>query len=60
MTSRPSGLPSPPMIALLLAFTADCPELSHEEIERQIAELERELATERPDPRRAGDSNQAR
>lgn len=39
-----------PMIALLLAFTVDGPELSHDEIDRQIAELECELALERPTP----------
>jgi hypothetical protein len=38
------------MIALLLAFTVDGPELSHDEIDRQIAELECELALERPTP----------
>jgi hypothetical protein len=34
------------MIALLLAFADDTPELSHEEIERAIAELQRKFAAE--------------
>ena len=46
MTSRPLKLPLRPMIALLLAFSADSPELTHEEIEAQIAELERAFAAE--------------
>ena len=32
------------MIFLTLEFTSDSPELSNEEIDRQIAEFERELA----------------
>jgi hypothetical protein len=31
------------MVILTLAFADDTPELSHEEIERQIAEFEREF-----------------
>jgi hypothetical protein len=34
------------MFILILALSVDAPELSHEEIERQIAEFERELAAE--------------
>jgi hypothetical protein len=32
------------MILMTFEFTSDSPELSHEEIERQIAEFEREFA----------------
>ena len=39
------------MVILTLEFATDTPEFSHEEIERQFAELGRELATESPDPR---------
>jgi len=35
------------MIVMVFEFTADGPELSHEEIERQIAEFERGLDQER-------------
>jgi hypothetical protein len=37
------------MIVLTLAFADDTPELSHEEIERQIAEFEREFAEHQQD-----------
>jgi hypothetical protein len=48
MTNRPLGLLSFSMIALLLAFNVDDPELTHEEIERAIAELERQLTPTEP------------
>jgi hypothetical protein len=39
------------MVIFTLAFNDDSPELTHEEIERAIAELERQLAaTETPQP----------
>jgi hypothetical protein len=38
------------MHIVTLEFTADGPELSHEEIERQIAEFEREFAEQQQQP----------
>jgi hypothetical protein len=37
------------MIVMVVEFTADGPELSHEEIERQIAEFESEFAEHQQD-----------
>jgi hypothetical protein len=43
-------LPGSRMFILTLAFSADAPELSREEIERQIEEFEREILGSNPRP----------